>query len=124
MTQKKLEMIGPYTAEHKGPFCTRNGKPVRILCTDRQGSSPIIALVQDGGLEHLVGAFQDGVAITTDRNYDIMNAREVPVAQEFWINEYSDGSVSVFLSEEIAQRFKYGGCEIIHVREVLPGEDE
>ena len=53
MTQKtKLKIIGPYTPEHKGPFCTREGLPVRVLCTDVKGTWPIVAAVLlDSGKE-------------------------------------------------------------------------
>jgi hypothetical protein len=53
---------------------------------------------------------------------DLMNAREVPVAREFWVNEYHVGGRSVYLTKEEAE--KYTAClqRTIHVREVLPGE--
>lgn len=30
MTQKKLEIIGPYTPEHEGPVCTRDAEIGRL----------------------------------------------------------------------------------------------
>ena len=36
---------------------TRDGRPVRIICTDRKGATPIIALVNDGLSEELGHAF-------------------------------------------------------------------
>ena len=54
MTQKtKLEIIGPYTPEHEGPHCTRGGRKARIICVDRAGAFPTIALVEDGEGESL-----------------------------------------------------------------------
>lgn len=30
------------------PVCTRDGRPVRVLCYDRLGAFPVVALVKDG----------------------------------------------------------------------------
>ncbi len=48
MTQKKLEILGPYTPDHDGPFCTRDGNPVRLI-TKTEGSAefPVVGLVAD-----------------------------------------------------------------------------
>ena len=39
---------------------TRYGKPVRILCTDAKGESPVVALVEDNGEEHPFSYHTDG----------------------------------------------------------------
>lgn len=126
MTNTKLEIIGPYTPEHPGPFCTRDGKPVRLLCADRKGMPPIVGLVQDGGMELLLAAGPDGVATTMSKNYDLMNAEEVPVAREFWLV-----GGNVYRSQKDAEDYitavrssTMSRLEIIHVREVLPGDAE
>lgn len=131
MTQKtKLEIIGPYTPGHPGPFCTRAGNPVRIICTNRKGLYPIIALFQYEGEEFPVIARHDGVTISLDRNFDLMNAREVPVAREFWVNEYKEMSgdgfwFNVFSDKSTAKRSKTDTyIRTIHVREVLPESDQ
>lgn len=130
MTQKtKLEILGPYTPEHEGPFCTRDGRAVRLLCTNRKGMPPIVGLVQDGGMELLVAAGPDGVASTMSKDFDLMNAREAPVAREFWVNEYrtksgSDLGFPQKTPESAAEKGEGNEDFIrtIHVREVLPGE--
>lgn len=79
MTQKtKLEIIGPYTPEHEGPFCTRDGKPVRVLCSVMKNEWSIVAIVLDGNGEETVSCFLAGgkfSATGLDRDRDIMNAR-------------------------------------------------
>ena len=40
---------------------TREGKPVRIICTDAKGESPVVALVEDNGEEYPFSYHQDGV---------------------------------------------------------------
>jgi hypothetical protein len=126
MTQKKLEIIGPYTPEHEGPFCTRDGKPVRIICTDRKSRATpkcmIVALVDDGDQELNLAFEKDGRHCTGGTNYDLMNAREVPVAREFWIVDYGSGKTQIHNSLSGAVMEKTERASIIHVREVLPGE--
>lgn len=132
MTQKtKLEIIGPYTADHEGPFCTRDGRPVRVLCSDMQNDYSIVAIVTDDDGKETVSTFLNGgrfSATGCDRDRDLMNAREVPVAREFWVNEYQVGMGSVIhTSPESAKSEGYGiGIGFIHtirLREVLPEDD-
>jgi hypothetical protein len=130
MTQKtKLEIIGPYTPEHEGPFCTRDGRTARIICTDRKSSNghSIVALVDDGDQEMNRAFNAQGKYCLSDRDFDLMNALEVPVAREFWVNEYQGGFEHPSTAHhciENAQRFSADPSFIrtIHVREVLPGE--
>ena len=114
MTQKtKLEIIGPYTPEHEGPFAWILGYPKKCL----------------------VHSIVEGVAFITADGQDkpfltnvcfIRNACEVPVAREFWVNEYAgkDGLFhNIFENEATANRHKADTfLRTIHVREVLPGE--
>lgn len=124
MTQKtKLEIIGPYTPEHEGPFCTRDGQAIRLITrSEGHPEFPIVgivgndtgALVWDNAGSFFGRGQRDGL--------DLMNAREVPVAREFWLV-----SAYVFPDEIDARRFHTNDMprsEIIHVREVLPGEGE
>lgn len=136
MTQKtKLEIIGPYTPEHEVPFWTRDGRVVRIICKDRIGSAPVIGLVGfDGYDEFIVMYTEDGFrnADKSHSRYDLMNAREFPVAREFWVNEFQRGDGYIGVShlhetkdEAIREREELPGwnwTSTIHVREVLPGE--
>lgn len=128
MTQKtKLEIIGPYTPEHEGPFCTRDGRAARIICTDRRSRNghSIVALVDGADNEMNLAFDAQGKYCLGDCSLDLMNAREVPVAREFWVNEYRNGAWSgVFETEGKATEWKgsYNYLRTIHVREVLPGE--
>ncbi|WP_215762233.1 hypothetical protein [Acetobacter sp. P1H12_c] len=120
MTQKtKLEIIGPYTPEHPGPYIIDSAM------------SSDVRLVQV-----TVHCIVDGVAfVTTEdrdgpwcaRTSDLMNAREVPVAREFWVNEYAGGGLSLAhpsLGRAAANRRTDGSfIRTIHLREVLPGDE-
>lgn len=127
MTQTKLEIIGPYTPEHEGPFCTRDGRSVRVLCSDMQNDYSIVAIVEEEDGRETVSTFLDGGQFSRSGEFlgrDLMNAREVPVAREFWINRYPhDDSYYVYKSEDDAREsLAHTIGYTIHVREVLPGE--
>lgn len=64
--------------------CLRNGKKARIICFDRMGIYPIVALVQKGGIEMCHLYTEDGKCIE-EPNYDLMMASEKKTG---WINIY------------------------------------
>ena len=127
MTQKtKLEIIGHYTPEHPGPFCTREGNPVDLRIRDGRGENRLIGYIGDNmntstwGRD---GGYLNCTGIASDK--DLMNAREVPVAREFWVNGYKCGALYIYSSKEKADSTHKGDgfLRTIHVREVLPGEE-
>lgn len=72
---------------------TRDGRKVRIVCTDRKGNTPIIALVYDAndGQEYGYAFYSDGkYFIDKDDEFDLFFA---PEKHEGWIiiNKWSDG---------------------------------
>lgn len=134
MTQKtKLEIIGPYTPEHEGPFCLGDGRHVRLL-TKEEGSTkfPIVGYIGDAILPaawsphgHCVDRHNRDVH---DNTHDLMNAREVSVAREFWLVEHDRKKFqySAYITEQAAQCVlgnTHDAKAIIHVREVLPGDE-
>ena len=128
MTQTKLEIIGPYTPEHEGPFCTRRKVPVEIaIKKDRNGNIQGYK-GDDKDLTVWEANGQFDPTRMSDTEYDLMNAREVPVAREFWINEYAGKYGlwhNIFENEATANCHKADTfLRTIHVREVLPGEGE
>lgn len=126
---KKLKIIGPYTPEHPGPFCTREGRPVRVLCRDAKSEYSIGALILGGNNREALYAFRDNGRISmlgVEHPDDLMNAEEVPVAREFWL-----AGNNIYTSKEDAEDYCGGlykltmsRLDIIHVREVLPGGGE
>lgn len=129
MTGTKLEIIGPYTPEHEGPFCTRDGRPVRLI-TKEEGHKdyPVVGWIEgamfpsiwrsNGDPYHKARGDSEG------NINDLMNAREVPVAREFWVNKYKFRELSAaYPTKGMADSFSgRDRVECIHVREVLPGE--
>ena len=93
MEEKKLN-IKPFSLEAAKagkPVCTRDGRKARIICFDRKGKQPIIALIiQDNGEEfienyHLSGRFN--VDDTFENDGDLMM---LPEKKEGWVNVYRD----------------------------------
>ena len=134
MTQKtKLEIIGPYTPEHEGPFCTRDGEVVELKIRNARGKYPVVGYIGDE--ESLSEWTENGLYIGGKETHilNLMNAREVPVAREFWINEFkrADGYIGVSHAYETERKAinerheleNWNWTRTIHVREVLPGEE-
>ena len=72
---------------------TRDGRKVRIICTDRKGDTPVIALVHnaDNGQEYGCAFYSDGKYFRDkDDEFDLFFA---PEKHEGWIiiNKYPDG---------------------------------
>ena len=94
-----------------------------------QNDYSIVAIVADDDGKETVSTFLNGgrfSATGCDRDRDLMNAREVPVVQEFWVNEYAEMSgdgfwFHVFSDKSTAKSSKTDTyIRTIHVREVLP----
>ena len=66
---------------------TREGKPVRIICTDKQNKYPIVALIMDNGVEETVNFNKDGLVLECDiTKYDLFF---VPEKKEGWMILYA-----------------------------------
>ena len=91
MEEKKLN-LKPFNLEEAKqgkPVCTRDGRKARIICFDKKGDYPIVALVNDYNKEEYIKnydkfgkKFIDGE--TTD---DLMM---LPEKKEGWINVYKE----------------------------------
>lgn len=91
---------------------TRDGRNVRILCTDREGSIyPIVALIKDDNreLEILVTYTKDGRPAEYNEAYYILFF--APEKHEGWINIYRSlvyneaYSGKIYASKEEAERY-------------------
>lgn len=69
------------------PVCTRDGKKVRIVCFDKVGAYPIIALVQEVGMETCHFYSQDGKCADCGNEYDLMMLCE---KKKGYVNIYSN----------------------------------
>lgn len=94
---------------------TRDGRNARIICTDRKGACPIVALVTkyDSVTEEVYPYTKNGEfvgGITT--KYDLFFA---PEKHERWINLYKDNdciyaSMGTFKTKEEAEALSCSNC--------------
>lgn len=77
----------PYEPNWPHGYCTRDGRPVRIICTDGAGYElPIVGLVLwDNGAEVVHRWHSDGLALAEDvtSESDLMCADQKP--KEYWL---------------------------------------
>ena len=96
---------------------TRDGRKVRILCTDRKGDTPIIALVNDAndGQEYGYAFYSDGKFFRDGG--DELDLFFAPTKYTDYINLYRDESVyflgGVYTSEEYAKNIARGNDQYI-----------
>ena len=69
------------------PVCTRNGSKARIVCFDKAGIYPVIALVQEEGTETCHFYSQDGKCADCGNGYDL---RMLSEKKEGWVNVYEN----------------------------------
>lgn len=91
---------------------TRDGRTVRIICTDRNyGNYPVVALVQENPYENSEDPYcytKDGLNL--DHSETPNDLFFTPEKKEGWINLYKDGNKTVignvypFESEELAKK--------------------
>lgn len=90
------------------PIVTRDGRRVRIICTNRMDNDyPLIVLIRKGNKEVVDCCTKDGKYIPNQNfNLDLFFAQE---KKEGWINLYKDGNKTVIgnvyplESEELAK---------------------
>ena len=101
---------------------TRDGRKARILCTDRKGDYPIIALVEncDSINENVCSYDKNGIFYTSgiSDNNDLFFA---PEKHEGWVNVYEEGANRylegcIYITKEEAKRMRgYGYITTIKI---------
>lgn len=104
----------PYDPEHKGDFCTRDGRTVRILATDRKskhGNYPVVGLVANGNGDETYFSWsrRGEIVIGLTKNVDLMCVIPKREARVHWVN--SSGFVQ---GRETSSGYR--------VREVMPDD--
>lgn len=67
--------------------CTRDGKNVRVICFDKVGAYPVVALVQEEGMETCHFYSKDGKCVDCGNEYDLMMLCE---KKKGYVNIYSN----------------------------------
>ena len=77
------------------PVQTRDGRPARIICYDRKGNKPIVALIyeKEDNVEHHHFYFNDGLFLTSTKKSpeDLVMAT---TKKGGWINIYTDNATN------------------------------
>ena len=94
---------------------TREGRDVRIICTDRKGDCPIVALIKNsnGNSEFVASYSKDGVTNEyASALYDLFFA---PEKKEGWINIYENNWLdsTIYPSKEDALNMIGGDMKYI-----------
>ena len=101
----KLFNLEEYLANPSKKVITRDGRDVRIICTDKYGGHPIVALVRYDDAESLVCYDMNGRMWGSTE--DIFFA---PEKKEGWINIYKSGfgwslGTNIWQTEEEAKKW-------------------
>ena len=79
---------------------TRNGRPVKIVYTDKKGMYPVVALIEYNN------TYENVFAFTTDGRYSFVETDEkdlffAPEKHEGWVNIYEYGRGKYITSEVV-----------------------
>ena len=85
--KSNLKSFDPEAAKANKPVCTRSGKQVRIICFNKVGTYPIIALIREEKIETCHFYSQDGKCADCGSQYDLMMLCE---KKKGYVNVYSD----------------------------------
>lgn len=95
--------LSKYLKNPTRPIITRDGRSARIICTDKVGGRPIVALISDNGEEIICSFTTDGkkYALEMEKS-DLFFA---PKKRTGWVNIYNQPVMAcglIFGSEEEA----------------------
>lgn len=79
--------IKEYNDNPSRKVVTRDGRPVRILCTNARRSYPVIALIEDNEEDLLYAYLPDGTMCSMLKQNDLFF---VPIKREGWANIYKN----------------------------------
>lgn len=89
---------------------TRNGLPVRIICTDRNYQRPIIALIKEkDGTEKTIYTYSTQGGFWTNNEHSDLDLMFAPTKKEGWVNVFESTKgykycyKSIFPSEKEAR---------------------
>ena len=114
MKQFNLE---EYLQNPSRKIVTRDGRNVRVLCTNAKGDYPIVALIAtlDGSIEFVCKFKKDGHFLNNDDNNSNLDLFFVPEKHERWINLYKEddniyASMDTFKTKKEAEALSCSSC--------------
>ena len=114
MKQFNLE---EYLQNPSRKIVTRDGRNVRVLCTNAKGDYPIVALIAtlDGSIEFVCKFKKDGHFLDNDDNNSNLDLFFVPEKHERWVNLYKEddniyASMNTFKTKKEAETLSCSSC--------------
>lgn len=105
---KNLKPFDLEAAKSGKPVCTRDGRKARIICFDRTGKFPIVALVEAKDRDDIYSYLNCGKDIeSAEQEYDLMMLRE---KKEGWVNVYKE---RIYSTKEEAIEATYDGVTYV-----------
>ena len=106
-----------YLANPSRKVITRDGRNVRILCTDAKGDYPIVTLIEtlDGSIEFVNKFKKDGHFLDNDDNNSNRDLFFAPEKHERWVNLYKKddniyASMDTYKTKEEAEALSCRNC--------------
>lgn len=92
METKKFKPFDLEAAKAGEPVCTRDGREARIICFDRIGNLPIVALVKNGEHEDVYYYHNNGKdnKSNEEKDYDLLMK---PIIKTGWINIHKENGL-------------------------------
>lgn len=115
-----------------GANVTRDGREARVLCIDRVcpgNAYPVLAIIRVNANEEISRVFYSDGRMLEEGEHPLDLVGHLPPEpvkpREFWINQYNLEDDTVHPSRQSAEDGSAPyRTECIHVREVLPGQDD
>lgn len=106
----KLFNLEEYLKDPSQKVVTRDGREVRIVCTDAKGDEPIIALVYNNNRDEENVYTYNREGIFYKENDSCLDLFFAPIKREGWINIYKNNITTfigdIYPSEKDAKLFK------------------
>lgn len=110
INKQRMKPFNLEAAKAGKPVCTRGGRKARIICFDKKGERPIIALVQNNNREDVYYYYNNGVNFinNTLSDNDLMM---LPEKKEGWAKIRKD--INLYDTKEEADRKMIGNDEYV-----------
>ncbi len=87
----------------KKPVQTRDGKPVRIVCTDASGPYPIVAIIEEQRGDAYRYTAEGDLHLGHETGLDLLNVPE-KFSRKVWVNVYPNRRTAGHATRERADR--------------------
>ena len=108
-----------YLAHPERKVITRNGRKVRIICTDRESIKPVVALITLPNGDEVIKTFWDN-GIETAGSEDKNDLFFSPAKYERWINVYGNSvyypGTQMYNTEQEAKEMRGTGAYVATVK--------